>query len=132
MKKIGLFALSLALLAVGQIALSQTTTTSTNTPAVTPTPTPKPKLQEFVFNCTNEYVQMVIITIDTYTLDQAWRIIKTDKDLRTKYSLDETAQCSFRAIGKLDKTKKHHPMLDKMMQQMPQATPTPSPADDTP
>jgi hypothetical protein len=116
MKKIGLLTLSLVLLVASQVFADTNTATKSH-----------PKLQEYVFNCTNEYVQMVVITIDTDSLDAAWNTIKTDKELRTKYSLDDTAQCSFRAIGQIDKTKKHHhPMIDNIMKSLPTPSPTPS------
>ncbi len=60
----------------------------------------------YVFNCNNFWQQSVVITVEADSKKDAWKIIRTDKDLRNAYSLDNNSRCAFRASGPNIKQKK--------------------------
>lgn len=50
---------------------------------------------EYVFNCRNEWTQLVTIRVTAESIDKARAKLKTDRTIRKRYSLDATSSCVF-------------------------------------
>ncbi len=59
---------------------------------------------DYTFQCRNFWNQSVIITVETETESEARKMLKTDKAILDKYSLDRQSRCSF--VSKVDNPKK--------------------------
>lgn len=55
---------------------------------------------EYVFNCRNYWTQNVLITLTANSVSEGRKLLKTDKKLMDKYSLEPGSQCAFRTALK--------------------------------
>ena len=58
---------------------------------------PAQAASDYVFNCRNEWAQSVMITLPAGSVDEARKLLKTERQYLEKYSLDRTSQCVFRS-----------------------------------
>jgi hypothetical protein len=67
---------------------------------------------EYLFSCMNAWNQEMQVRVEAETVNDARKMVKHDKEVLNKYSLDEHSPCSFRTELKL-KGGKSKPMPKK-------------------